>query len=419
MSPYFNDAEGRICAVSAPNGLGGITMTGYIYDADGTRVSKGAIQAWSCNPTTSQYATTSDYILGPGGEQFSEYTMNAGGTMAWQHTNVWAAGRLIATYAQDDTVKSGTTTDSGLLHFYFDDPLGTRRAQTDYAGHLEQNCSSLPYGDAESCAAMPTEHLFTGKERDTESGNDYFGARYYASSMGRFVSPDWSAKEEPVPYATMDDPQSLNLYSYVRNNPLTRVDADGHYDWDSAIVSLSTTAGGLAGGLIGGTVGAGTGTLVVPVFGTIAGADVGFGLGMAGGAALGRGIGKGIVNALNSSNSSDQAPAPAATPAPAAGSTSEGTYEFPDATSPGKTYVGQSGDVPRRLGEHEATGKKEAGTEAKTTPVSGGKTAREVVETKRIKELGGTTTKEGSQTSNKRLPVSDKRMEKINNGSSN
>ena len=75
-------------------------------------------------------------------------------------------------------------------------------------------------------------HLFrpisTGKERDTESGNDYFGARYYSSSMGRFLSPDWSAKVEPVPYAKLDDPQSLNLYSYVRNNPLIRIDSNGH-----------------------------------------------------------------------------------------------------------------------------------------------------------------------------------------------
>ena len=46
--------------------------------------------------------------------------------------------------------------------------------------------------------------------------------------MGRFMSPDWAAQEEPVPYAQLDDPQSLNLYSYVRNNPLARVDADGH-----------------------------------------------------------------------------------------------------------------------------------------------------------------------------------------------
>ncbi|MGD0911330.1 MAG: RHS repeat-associated core domain-containing protein [Terracidiphilus sp.] len=70
--------------------------------------------------------------------------------------------------------------------------------------------------------------LFTGKERDAESGNDYFGARYYASSMGRFLSPDWSAKIMPVPYAKLDNPQSLNLYAYVGNNPLTRFDPDGH-----------------------------------------------------------------------------------------------------------------------------------------------------------------------------------------------
>jgi RHS repeat-associated protein len=68
----------------------------------------------------------------------------------------------------------------------------------------------------------------TGKERDTESGNDYFEARYYSSAMGRFMSPDWSAKEDPVPYAHLDDPQSLNLYSYVQNNPLSHIDADGH-----------------------------------------------------------------------------------------------------------------------------------------------------------------------------------------------
>jgi len=74
---------------------------------------------------------------------------------------------------------------------------------------------------------LSRSHL-TGKERDAESGNDYFGARYYTSSMGRFMSPDWSAEEEAVPYADLDDPQSLNLYAYVSNNPLASVDADGH-----------------------------------------------------------------------------------------------------------------------------------------------------------------------------------------------
>jgi RHS repeat-associated protein len=68
----------------------------------------------------------------------------------------------------------------------------------------------------------------TGKERDTESGNDYFGARYYSSAMGRFMSPDWSAKVAPVPYAKLDNPQSLNLYVYVLNHPMSGVDPDGH-----------------------------------------------------------------------------------------------------------------------------------------------------------------------------------------------
>ena len=46
--------------------------------------------------------------------------------------------------------------------------------------------------------------------------------------MGRFMSPDWSAKVMPVPYAKLGDPQTLNLYGYLRNNPLGGVDADGH-----------------------------------------------------------------------------------------------------------------------------------------------------------------------------------------------
>jgi len=85
----------------------------------------------------------------------------------------------------------------------------------------------------------------TGKERDTESGNDYFGARYYASTTGRFISPDWSAKIEPVPYAKLDDPQSLNLYAYVRNNPLIRIDADGHC-WPQWLCTAAQSAFGTA-----------------------------------------------------------------------------------------------------------------------------------------------------------------------------
>jgi RHS repeat-associated protein len=66
---------------------------------------------------------------------------------------------------------------------------------------------------------------YTGKERDAESGLDYFGARYYSSTMGRWTSPDPSMLE----YADQRNPQSLNLYSYVLNNPLRNVDPNGMY----------------------------------------------------------------------------------------------------------------------------------------------------------------------------------------------
>jgi RHS repeat-associated protein len=75
-------------------------------------------------------------------------------------------------------------------------------------------------------------HKFTGKERDSESNLDYFGARHDASSMGRFMTPDWAAKPTSVPHANFGNPQSLNLYSYVANNPLSRMDTDGHGWWD-------------------------------------------------------------------------------------------------------------------------------------------------------------------------------------------
>lgn len=69
---------------------------------------------------------------------------------------------------------------------------------------------------------------FTSKERDAETGLDYFGARYFSSAQGRFTTPDWSERPQPVPYANLTNPQSLNLYQYVNNNPLSLKDDDGH-----------------------------------------------------------------------------------------------------------------------------------------------------------------------------------------------
>jgi RHS repeat-associated protein len=75
-------------------------------------------------------------------------------------------------------------------------------------------------------------------------------ARYYASNDARFMSPDWSAKVEPVPYAKLGDPQSLNLYGYMLDSPLDGVDQDGHQTGVLTWGEIWTTAedGTIAGG---------------------------------------------------------------------------------------------------------------------------------------------------------------------------
>jgi RHS repeat-associated protein len=223
---YRYDAEGRVCAVGSSPLSGGVSMVQFIYDAEGHRVAKGTITSLSCDTSSNGFVQTASYILGPSGEQVTEMDGNGN----WQHTNVYAAGQLIATYKND--ALAGQAVTSGL-HFHLADWLGTNRVQLTNAGQSEETCQSLTFGDALNCTGVAdaTEHHFTGKERDSESGLDYFGVRYYSSNMGRWMSPDGQDDEVivvPLPYAEFENPQTLNLYTYGRNNPISQRDAEGH-----------------------------------------------------------------------------------------------------------------------------------------------------------------------------------------------
>jgi RHS repeat-associated protein len=68
-------------------------------------------------------------------------------------------------------------------------------------------------------------YKFSGKECDSETGLDYFGARYYSNGLGRFITPGLGAKPAAIPYAVTGDPQSLSLYT---NIPTVNVDTEGH-----------------------------------------------------------------------------------------------------------------------------------------------------------------------------------------------
>ncbi|HEY4354505.1 MAG TPA: RHS repeat-associated core domain-containing protein, partial [Acidobacteriaceae bacterium] len=236
---YSYDAEDRICASQA-----GSVLTQYIYDAEGHRVAKGTVNAvyiydpqtqtnkLSCNVSSNGFSETYAYVLGHSGEQMTEIKNGQ-----WQHTNLDIAGGLLATY------------DVKGLHYQISDWLGSRRVQTDPTGAIEETCTNQPFGDNLQCvtpngapvtADDATEHHFTNKERDAESGLDFFGARYYSGGMGRFLNPDWSYKSEAVPYANVGNPQTLNLYAYVGNSPVGRADIDGHiYDGASESVGGS------------------------------------------------------------------------------------------------------------------------------------------------------------------------------------
>jgi RHS repeat-associated protein len=120
---------------------------------------------------------------------------------------------------------------SGAVSYYFSDHLKTASVVTDSSGNMLAESDYYPWGGELQFANNDTNHYkFTGKQRDGETGLDYFGARYYGNWLGRFLTPDWAARATAVPYAEFGDPQSLNLYSYVRNRPTLLMDPDGHKD---------------------------------------------------------------------------------------------------------------------------------------------------------------------------------------------
>lgn len=217
---YKYDGEGRLCALyKYSNGQ----LTGYIYDGDGHRVAKGTLTSFSCDVNVNGFRASEGYILDQYAHQITEMIV-ANGQSSWVHTNVYSGAMLLATY------------DPKGLHFHISDWLGNRRVQTDALGHVEETCTNLPFGgfncitplNAPTIADDATEHHFTGKERDQESGLDYFSTRYYSSSIGRFLSPDPSG----ITKADSHNPQSLNMYTYAINNPLIYVDPTGlDYEW--------------------------------------------------------------------------------------------------------------------------------------------------------------------------------------------
>ena len=199
---YTYDAENRLVSVDNGN-----TAT-YTYDSDGNRIEKVS----KVNGSDGDLAGTWEYIYDQSGRILAKIE----GT-GWMG-NIWAGSRHVATLGNG-------------IQFSHSDWLGTERARTSLSNPSQyETIQSLPFGDGLTISATTYPYgvgdwsflHFTGKPRDFESGLDYFGARYDASSFGRFLSPD-------KPFADQHtlNPQSWNLYEYARDNPLSNVDRNG------------------------------------------------------------------------------------------------------------------------------------------------------------------------------------------------
>ena len=113
----------------------------------------------------------------------------------------------------------GSTT---TRYYYLKDHLGTVKMEIKADGTIDSYNDYYPYGsimpNRSSVQSADTRYKFTSKERDTETGYDYFGARYYDSFIGRWLQVDPLAGKYP----------GWSPYNYALNNPIRNIDPDGN-----------------------------------------------------------------------------------------------------------------------------------------------------------------------------------------------
>ncbi len=123
---------------------------------------------------------------------------------------------------------------ASTIHYFHTDHLGSSNVITDSTGTVVEVSEYTPYGSFSpatgSLGHSATSFGFTGQRHDSSTGLYFYNSRYYDPTLGRFTQPNSIV---PAP----SDPQALNRYSYVRNNPINLTDPSGH-GWFSKLMGM-------------------------------------------------------------------------------------------------------------------------------------------------------------------------------------
>jgi RHS repeat-associated protein len=189
IASYSYDAENHLKTAA------GVT---YTYDGDGRRVQKSNGKL---------------YWYGMGSEPLDETDLSGNTNNSAFKEYIFFGGKRIA--SRDST---------NAVNYFFADHLGSSRVVANSSGTVLDDSDFYPFGGERVVSSSSgNTYKFTDKERDSESGLDNLGARFFASNVGRFQNPDPLYLE----LHRVSDPQQLNLYAYSRNNPLKFSDPTG------------------------------------------------------------------------------------------------------------------------------------------------------------------------------------------------
>jgi len=224
LHSYNFDAENKIVKVDS--------VSAYVYDGEGQRVRK-------------LVGENTRFVYGIGGELIAEFD-GSNGNLRKEY--IHGGGSLI-------TIEP-TAVNSNGTRYTVSDHLGCPRVVTNSSAGVVSRHDYMPFGEELGSGiggrtlgmgfsvADGIRQKFTSKERDTETGLDYFGARYYSGNNGRFTGADpYDINSERQQTADPDEadtlfreyirePQHWNRYSYALNNPLKYVDPDGKKEKD-------------------------------------------------------------------------------------------------------------------------------------------------------------------------------------------